>query len=128
MTTQELIWNFWQSAGGLITSLLFLLFLLLFIFYQLFKRHIMPKVTGIFSTLEKLDKSVDQLGLITKEIKLESDFIKRENTDNREAIKCINESIEHIKEKIDNLSREISNLFLEHKKNHPPNERIKIKH
>lgn len=128
MTTQELIWNFWQSAGGLITSLLFLLFLLLFIFYQLFKRHIMPKVTGIFSTLEKLDKSVDQLGLITKEVKLESDFIKRENKENREAIKRIDDSIERINIKIDNLSIEISTIIEEHLKNHPPSERIKIKH
>lgn len=128
MTTQDLIWNFWNSSGGLITSLLFLLFLLLFIFYQLFKRHIMPKVTGIFSTLEKLDKSVDQLGLITKEIKLESDFIKRENKENREAIKRIDESIERINGKIDNLSIEISAIIKEHIKNHPPKEQIKVKH
>ena len=128
MTTQELIWNFWQSSGGLITSLLFLLFLLLFIFYQLFKRHIMPKVTGIFSTLEKLDKSVDQLGLISKEVKLESDFIKRENKENREAIKRIDNSIELINKKIDNLSTEISAIIKDHLKNHPPNERIKVKH
>lgn len=83
----------------------------------------MPKVVQIFDTVERLTKSVDKLDLITKEIKLESDFINRENKANQDAIHDINSSIAAIHDAINNLSKNVNRLLSEHFSNHPPPKR-----
>ena len=122
MSWQDFFLKFAENNGGLVTVLLLMLTALIWIGYSLLKKHVVPKMTKIFDTVEELQRSVINLNAAIEAHKKETELLKHEldmihkmYTEQFTETKII---ILELKETVHDLVKFVNKISVEHTINH----------